>query len=111
MPGLFNHAFLFKREPRINVIGCLLTVDVAHHPNIYNKHFEVHFNPSSRFIDRSDIQAEIEETCLSSPVLNAPTAQRIFVINGLGGSGKTQLALKFAHDYRGRYVVVETSSR
>jgi KaiC/GvpD/RAD55 family RecA-like ATPase len=30
------------------------------------------------------------------------STQRIMVISGLGGSGKTQLSLKFAHDFQER---------
>jgi signal recognition particle GTPase len=30
--------------------------------------------------------------------------QRILVLSGLGGSGKTQMALKFARDYEHRFV-------
>lgn len=32
------------------------------------------------------------------------STQRIMVVSGLGGSGKTQLSLKFARDFRDRYV-------
>jgi anion-transporting ArsA/GET3 family ATPase len=32
--------------------------------------------------------------------------QRIVVLSGLGGSGKTQMALKFARDYEHRYVAL-----
>ena len=81
-------------------------MDIANHLEIYNKHFEVHLNPSPRFANRNDVQAKIEKACLPSPALNALTGQKVFVIYGLGGSGKTQVALKFAHDYRERYVEV-----
>lgn len=33
-------------------------------------------------------------------------SQRIMVLSGLGGSGKTQLALKFARDFEDRYAVI-----
>jgi hypothetical protein len=29
--------------------------------------------------------------------------QRVMIISGMGGSGKTQLALKFARDFQERY--------
>lgn len=32
------------------------------------------------------------------------STQRIMLLSGLGGSGKTQLALKFARDHEARYV-------
>jgi hypothetical protein len=35
-------------------------------------------------------------------LIDGSAAQRIMVISGLGGSGKTQLTLKFARDFQDR---------
>jgi Mrp family chromosome partitioning ATPase len=37
------------------------------------------------------------------------TSQRIMVISGVGGSGKTQLALKFARDFQERWEKLHVS--
>jgi hypothetical protein len=50
---------------------------------------------SAYFIMRKKPMAAIARCLLESSDL----IQRIMVISGLGGSGKTQLALKFAHDF------------
>lgn len=36
----------------------------------------------------------------------SPTGLRSFLLHGLGGSGKTQLAAKFAHDHRNDYEII-----
>ena len=36
--------------------------------------------------------------------LSPPIQQRTFVIIGLGGTGKSEVCLKFAEDYRDKYV-------
>jgi hypothetical protein len=43
---------------------------------------------------------QLQESCLSPRL---PKMQRRFVLYGLGGSGKTQVSLKFAQDNRDRY--------
>lgn len=68
-----------------------------------NKHFELPFDVSPYFIGRDDICRELRDNCLPSEDLSAPNPQKRFVLYGLGGSGKTQLALKFASDHRERY--------
>ncbi|KAL8921610.1 MAG: hypothetical protein Q9172_003935 [Xanthocarpia lactea] len=65
-----------------------------------NKHFEVPRNPSSAFTGREEICKQLQAHCLLSSKLNPRRQQKRFVIHGLGGSGKTQVCLKFAQDHR-----------
>lgn len=66
-----------------------------------NKYYEIPRNPSSFFTVRQEICAQMRASCLVS---NQHTPQqKRFVIHGLGGSGKTQLCLKFAEDHREEY--------
>ena len=70
----------------------------------HNKHFEVPRNPSSVFTGREEIGKRLRSHCLPSTTLNLQQQQKRFVIYGLGGSGKTQVCLKFAEDHREEYV-------
>jgi tetratricopeptide (TPR) repeat protein len=45
----------------------------------------------------------LRERCLPSKNQVGPRVHKIFVLYGLGGSGKTQVCLKFAQDYREKY--------
>lgn len=65
-----------------------------------NKHFEVPRNPSSVFTGREEIGKRLRSRCLPSTTLNAQPQQKVFVLYGFSGSGKTQVCLKFAEDHR-----------
>lgn len=67
-------------------------------PRFHNKYFEVPQNPSTVFTGREEIGRRLRFYCLPSHTLNSQ--QKRFVIYGLGGSGKTQVCLKFAKDHR-----------
>ena len=69
----------------------------------HNKYFEVPRNVSSIFTGREDICQDLQERCLPSNPPSAQKTQKRYVLHGLGGSGKTQICLKFAQDYRERY--------
>ena len=69
----------------------------------HNKYFEVPRNVSSIFTGREDICRDLRERCLPSDPPSAQKTQKRYVLHGLGGSGKTQVCLKFAQDHRERY--------
>ncbi|OCL05393.1 FabD/lysophospholipase-like protein [Glonium stellatum] len=54
----------------------------------------------SKFVDRPDEMAELERVLLSK---QQSCRQRIFVLRGLGGIGKTQLAVEFARRHHRRF--------
>ena len=80
--------------------------DVMTDPNspsqFRNKHFEVPRGPSTSFTGREEVLTRLETRCLPS---SNSKQQRRFVIHGLGGSGKTQICLKFAEDNREEYTL------
>jgi hypothetical protein len=80
---------------------CLCIVDICNSISC-NKHFYAPCNPSGIFTGRGNIIEKLREGCLPGKPEERPTRQKIFVLYGLGGSGKTQACLKFAHDYRER---------
>ncbi|KAK3176125.1 hypothetical protein OEA41_007447 [Lepraria neglecta] len=65
-----------------------------------NKHFEVPRDPSPTFTGREEICEQLRARCSPSSKPNTQRQQKRFVIHGLGGSGKTQVGLKFAEDHR-----------
>lgn len=70
----------------------------------FNEYYDVPYNVSSVFTGREDICQKLRECCLPSVPQSAQTVQKRFVLHGLGGAGKTQLCLKFAQDFREKYV-------
>ena len=57
-------------------------------------------NPSPAFTGREEVCELLHARCLLPGKLHTQRQQKRFVIHGLGGSGKTQVCLKFAQDHR-----------
>jgi hypothetical protein len=63
------------------------------------KYFEVPLQPTATFLGRDSVLSQIE-----AHYSNAASNQQLrFAIHGLGGSGKTQIALKYAFNHRPDY--------
>lgn len=58
---------------------------------------------TGNFVDRDQEMGSIEQSLLSS---NARDRRRIHVLHGLGGIGKTQLAIAYARKYQERYSAI-----
>jgi hypothetical protein len=58
---------------------------------------------NSLFTGRDEIRQKLQDCLLPNRYARVREQQR-FVLFGLGGSGKTQLALRFANDFKERYV-------
>jgi hypothetical protein len=67
-----------------------------------NKYYEVPRSASALFTGRQDIYQRIKKVCLPAGPTTAQLQQKRYVLYGLGGSGKTQLCLKFAEEHRER---------
>ena len=72
-------------------------------PESFNQYYEVPYNVSSVFTGRGDILRKLHDTCVPRQGQILDGVQNRYVIHGLGGSGKTQICLKFAHDCREKY--------
>ena len=68
-------------------------------PQYHNEFYDVPRDPSSVFTGREEILGSLRKTCLPSRETSHQKSKR-FVIWGLGGSGKTQICLKFAEENR-----------
>lgn len=65
----------------------------------FNKYYLIPHDVTALFTGRNDVSTLLKMHCLPS---SSPKQQHRFVLHGLGGSGKTQVALKFAQDHRER---------
>ena len=70
-------------------------------PEIQNEHFVVSQSENPNFTGRSDIRHLLYESLIKDRHMRKQSQDR-FVLYGLGGSGKTQVCLKFAHDHRNK---------
>lgn len=66
-----------------------------------NEHYVVPHTANSNFTGRNDIRRQLKEILIGDGY-EVQRAQQRFVLYGLGGSGKTELCLKFAQDYKQR---------
>ena len=62
--------------------------------------------PTKSFTGRIDILNKLSTYFSETTASVACATQRVFVLFGMGGAGKTQIALKFVNEYRTRYVLV-----
>jgi hypothetical protein len=69
-----------------------------------NVHYFVPRSASSLFTGRENTAKLLRQKIVSTPFVRGHYQHKIFVIWGLGGSGKTQFCLKFAEDNRDRCV-------
>jgi hypothetical protein len=60
-------------------------------------------NASSMYVGRQELGERLAQV-FSHDSLNPPKRQRIFVIVGIGGTGKSEVCLKFSEDQRDEYV-------
>jgi signal recognition particle GTPase len=66
---------------------------------VKNEHFVIPHRVSEHFTGRNDIRQQMIKSLISDRDFQCEAQQR-FVLYGLGGSGKTQICLKFAQDHR-----------
>jgi hypothetical protein len=64
-----------------------------------NEYFLLPDKMNPLFTGRDELRQKLQD-CLIPDRYVEPTQQQRYVLFGLGGSGKTQLALRFAHDFR-----------
>lgn len=70
---------------------------------VYNKHYEVPHLLSPAFTGHDEICQSLDSSLVPAHPPRVPVQQR-FVIYGLGGSGKTQVCVRYAQVHRERYV-------
>lgn len=70
-----------------------------------NKYFEVPLDSNKNYIERPSITSQLEDL-LKPPKSNAASRAVRVVLYGLGGAGKTELAVRFAERHRRRYKAV-----
>jgi len=67
--------------------------------HIENEHFIVSQIENPNFTGRSDIRQLLHKSLLKDRRMRKQNQDR-FVLYGMGGSGKTQICVRFAHDHR-----------
>ena len=70
-----------------------------------NEHFEVPFDNNKNYVDRPSITNQLESLLGYSEAASAFRTKRV-VLYGLGGSGKTEIAIRFAESHRHHYSAV-----
>jgi len=88
-----NRPFTFPNTPRTPIFEA---------QRLRNKYFHVPHNVSNIFTGQGRLYFELEQKMLKPPDSGALGQKRVFVLYGLGGSGKTQFCLKFIQDHRDR---------
>ncbi len=74
-------------------------------PQQDNEHFELPLDSNKNYVERPSITSQLEDLLKVSKSNAASRAVRV-VLYGLGGAGKTELAVRFAERHRRRYKAV-----
>jgi Mrp family chromosome partitioning ATPase len=70
-----------------------------------NKHWMVYRNVNTKFTGREMLLQNIENALLHETHSEEPTRQKIYVITGMGGIGKSEICLKLANSMKKQLVV------
>ncbi len=65
---------------------------------ITKKHIDLPRRPLTQYVGRSGISQDLDEAFFSS----SESSQKVFVLYGMGGTGKTEISIKFARDNQHR---------
>ncbi|KAF2231522.1 hypothetical protein EV356DRAFT_490220 [Viridothelium virens] len=113
MAAAYAKAILFRVRPKEFSGPSLLSAGRKPHPTTPDvgdpsEEFNIPFSTegirfTSRFVDRDEMQL-LEDYFYSAK--SSTQCRKMFVIHGLGGMGKTQLAYKFAHNHQRNYTAV-----
>jgi ATP-dependent Lon protease len=79
------------------------TILAENEPSVMNEYYLVSRAVNEHFTGRKDIRQRLID-CLTPGRHPRSRKQRRFVLHGMGGSGKTQISLKFADECRKKYV-------
>lgn len=72
--------------------------------HLYNKHFLVRRRPNPLFTGREDELERLKQALCPLDSRSEQTSRpKIYVIQGMGGAGKSEVAIKFAHDSRPKF--------
>ena len=74
-------------------------------PKGLNKYFEVPLDANKNYVERVNITSLLEELLVDGDNNSLATSRRV-VLHGLGGAGKTEIALRFAERHRKDYIAV-----
>ena len=69
---------------------------------IHNEYLMVPRSASTLFVGRKETAVMLRQKIIASSSQKVQHQHKIFVILGLGGSGKSEFCLKFVEDYRDR---------
>jgi len=67
-------------------------------------YFEIPLDTNKNYVERQKLDSQLES--LLSTHTHEPSAARRVVLYGLGGSGKTEMAVRFAERHRNDYVAI-----
>jgi len=96
--GLDTLALSYAKNVAYTILGVSVVAS-------YNEYYCIPYNLTPIFTGRGDVIQKLHDRCLPPKREDSLTEQKRFVLYGLGGSGKTQICLKFAQEYRERYAI------
>ncbi|KAL8736629.1 MAG: hypothetical protein Q9181_002306 [Wetmoreana brouardii] len=108
----FDPAYFDRSQQVADAMLTALEHDLASHFSVQsgppvqahqdNEYFEVPLDSNKNYVERSTITDQLEDLLEPSKLTTASAAVRV-VLYGLGGAGKTELAVRFAERHRKHY--------